>query len=88
LAFDPGARSAVASGKKAVSGSIRSLESRLQARVREKHEVMKGQLEKAAVNLYPGGKPQERVLNVFPYLVRYGEGLLDQLFANVVTPLD
>jgi bacillithiol biosynthesis cysteine-adding enzyme BshC len=88
LAFDPGARSAVDSGKKAVSGSIRSLESRLQARVREKHEVMKGQLEKAAVNLYPGGKPQERVLNVFPYLVRYGEGLLDDIFAKVVTPLD
>jgi bacillithiol biosynthesis cysteine-adding enzyme BshC len=88
LAFDPGARSAVDTGKKAVSGSIRSLESRLQARVREKHEVMKGQLEKAAVNLYPGGKLQERVLNVFPYLVRYGEGLLDDIFAKVVTPLD
>jgi bacillithiol biosynthesis cysteine-adding enzyme BshC len=88
LAFDPGARSAVDSGKKAVSGSIRSLESRLQARVREKHEVMKGQLEKAAVNLYPGGKPQERALNVYPYLVRYGEGLLDDIFAKVVTPLD
>jgi bacillithiol biosynthesis cysteine-adding enzyme BshC len=88
LAFDPGARSAVDSGKKAVSGSIRSLESRLQARVREKHEVMKGQLEKAAVNLYPGGKPQERVLNVYPYLVRYGEGLLEDILAKVVTPLD
>lgn len=88
LEFDPGARSSVDSGKKAVSGSIRSLESRLQARVREKHEVMKGQLEKAAVNLFPGGKPQERVLNVFPYLVRYGEGLLDDIFAKVVTPLD
>lgn len=88
LAFDPGARSAVDSGKKAVSGSIRSLESRLQARVREKHGVMQGQLEKAAVNLYPGGKSQERVLNVYPYLVRYGEGLLDDILAKVVTPLD
>jgi bacillithiol biosynthesis cysteine-adding enzyme BshC len=88
LAFDPGARSAVDSGKKAVSGSIRSLESRLQARVREKHGVMQGQLEKAALNLYPGGKLQERVLNVYPYLVRYGEGLLDEIFAKVVTPLD
>ncbi|UCC85105.1 MAG: bacillithiol biosynthesis cysteine-adding enzyme BshC [Gemmatimonadota bacterium] len=88
LDFDPGARSALDSGKKAVSGSIRSLESRLQARVREKHEIMKGQLEKAAVNLYPSGKQQERVLNVFPYLIRYGERLLDDIFAKVVTPLD
>jgi len=88
LAFDPGARSALDTGRKAVSGSIRSLESRLQARVREQHGVMQGQLEKAAVNLYPGGKPQERVLTVYPFLVRYGEGLLDEISAKVVTPLD
>jgi bacillithiol biosynthesis cysteine-adding enzyme BshC len=88
LAYDPGARSAVDTGSKAVSGSIRSLESRLQARVREKHKVMQEQLEKVAVNLYPGGKPQERVLNVYPYLVRYGEGLLDDIYAKVVSPLD
>jgi len=49
---------------------------------------MQGQLEKAAVNLYPGGKPQERVLTVYPFLVRYGEGLLDEISAKVVTPLD
>ncbi|MGD2153327.1 MAG: bacillithiol biosynthesis cysteine-adding enzyme BshC [Gemmatimonadales bacterium] len=88
LAFDPGARSALDRGRKAVYGSIRSLESRLQARVREQHGVMQGQLEKAAVNLYPGGKLQERVLTVYPFLVRYGERLLDEIAARVVTPLD
>jgi bacillithiol biosynthesis cysteine-adding enzyme BshC len=88
LEFDPGARSALETGKQAVFGSIRSLESRLQARVREKHQVMQQQLEKAVVNLYPAGKPQERVLNPYPYLVRYGEALLDEISAKVVTSLD
>ena len=35
------------------------------------------QLEKAAVNLFPLGQPQERVLNVMPYLARYGPALLE-----------
>jgi hypothetical protein len=28
------------------------------------------------MNLHPDGAPQERVLNVLPYLARYGPGLL------------
>jgi bacillithiol biosynthesis cysteine-adding enzyme BshC len=87
LEFDPGSRSAVGSGKKAIFGSLKGLESKLQARVREKHDVMRQQLEKAALNLYPEGKPQERVLNPYPFLVRYGEALLDEIYASVVTPL-
>ncbi|MBI4544019.1 MAG: bacillithiol biosynthesis cysteine-adding enzyme BshC [Gemmatimonadetes bacterium] len=35
-----------------------------------------GQLEKARSNLFPSGQPQERVLNVLHYLVRYGPDLL------------
>ncbi len=56
--------------------------------MRDKHGVMRQQLEKAATNLYPSGQLQERVLNLYPYLVRYGESLLDELYASVVTPLE
>ena len=37
------------------------------------------QLEKAQVHLYPGGGPQERSLNAFYYLMRYGREFLDAL---------
>lgn len=86
--FDPGARSAVGSGKSAIFGAIGELESKLQARVREKHAVMEQQLEKVAVNLFPDGRPQERVLNPYPYLVRYGESLLEQLYAAADPPVE
>lgn len=88
LDFDPGAKSALGSGKRAIFESIGVLESKLQSRVREKHQVMKSQLEKAAANLYPGGRPQERMLNLYPFLVRYGEGLIEAVAEQVVTPLD
>jgi bacillithiol biosynthesis cysteine-adding enzyme BshC len=87
LEFDPGARSALEVGKKAVLRSIETLESKLQARAREKDQVMQRQLEKAAVNLFPKGAPQERLLNPYPFLIRYGESLLDEVYESVVTPL-
>ncbi len=88
LDFDPGARSALGSGKRAVFESIGALESKLQSRVREKHSVMKSQLEKAAANLFPHGRPQERMLSLYPFLVRYGEGLVGAVYDEVRTPLD
>ncbi|NIR43015.1 MAG: bacillithiol biosynthesis cysteine-adding enzyme BshC [Gemmatimonadetes bacterium] len=86
--FDPGAKSAVGSGKKAVFGGIRDLEKRLEGRVKEKNQVMQQQLEKAAVHLFPNGRPQERELNPYQYLIRYGESLLDEIYENALTPLD
>jgi bacillithiol biosynthesis cysteine-adding enzyme BshC len=88
LEFDPGSKSAVGSGKRAVLESIEQLESKLTARVKLKNQVLQQQLEKAAINLYPAGKPQERMLNPYPYLIRYGESLLTGIFEQVTTPLD
>ena len=34
------------------------------------------QIRRVSMNLHPDGAPQERVLNVLPYLARYGPGLL------------
>lgn len=88
IAFDPESKAALGSGEKAIFDSIGSLERKLEARLREIHQTQKEQLEKAALHLYPNGQPQERVLNVYPYLIRYGESLLDEMYSAVVTPLD
>lgn len=37
----------------------------------------------ARAHLFPNGVPQERALNVFPYLARYGPGLLSELAAEM-----
>lgn len=47
--------------------------------VKRESEIALAQLEKAQLHLYPEGKPQERVLNIFYYLFRYGGAFLDTL---------
>jgi bacillithiol biosynthesis cysteine-adding enzyme BshC len=46
------------------------------------------QLRRVSLNLYPDGAPQERVLNLLPYLARYGPGLLRDIAAAMDAPLD
>lgn len=43
------------------------------------NEILVQQVGKAGTHLFPEGRPQERVLNVFPYLFRYGPSFLSQL---------
>ncbi|MDB4948710.1 MAG: putative cysteine ligase BshC [Gemmatimonadetes bacterium] len=45
-------------------------------------------IEAARAHLYPGGIPQERVLNVFPYLAAYGPNLLRDLAAQADVALE
>ena len=49
-------------------------------------DVIRDQLEKAMVNLYPAGKPQERALSVLYFLNKYSPALLEDLQAAL--PLD
>ncbi len=63
--------------KKVIQALKRASETRLQ------------QVEKARLRLFPEGVPQERLINAFYYLVRYGPALLDELvqrFAESLPP--
>lgn len=58
---------------------LEGLEKKIVHHVKMARDVELAQLEKAAVNLFPGGHAQERVLNVFQFLARYGPGLLAEI---------
>ena len=73
-----------------LTGPVKSLQSQsfaLLAEVEKKavqslkraNEVSLAQLRKAKLHLFPLGRPQERVLNPFYYLVRYDQAFLDAL---------
>lgn len=75
----PGLRSAVGKARKASADAVRDLEATVDARVRERQEILVSRARLAAALLYPGGAPQERVVGPWPFLARYGPSFLTAL---------
>lgn len=60
--------------------ALSDLEKKIVHAVKRENEIALAQLEKAQLHLFPDGKPQERVLNPFYYLSRYGSAFLQEVF--------
>lgn len=58
-------------------------EARLVKHLRLREEVETAQIARAREGVLPGGKPQERLLSVAPWLARHGPELLDALLAVI-----
>jgi bacillithiol biosynthesis cysteine-adding enzyme BshC len=78
-AIDPTlARPTQATRQQALAGT-QDFEKKLVQHLKRRQETELGQLARARTAVAPGGKPQERVLTVAPFLARYGPGLLEEL---------
>ncbi|HKT58958.1 MAG TPA: bacillithiol biosynthesis cysteine-adding enzyme BshC [Gemmatimonadales bacterium] len=64
--------------QQALSGT-QDIEKKLVQHLKRRQETELGQLARARTAVLPGGKPQERVLTVAPFLARFGPGLLAEL---------
>lgn len=67
---------------------IEDVERKVRQHVKRRNETGLEQLDKAAANLAPNGKPQERVLNVHQYLARYGEALIPAILERMEIRLE
>lgn len=77
VAVDPTLERPVASARRQALWAVRDLERRILSRLRARHSVELGQLQRARAAILPVGKPQERALTVAPFLARHGPGFLD-----------
>jgi bacillithiol biosynthesis cysteine-adding enzyme BshC len=75
-AIDPTLRKWIEGVRNAALAESESAEKKVASHLKKKSEVELEQLRKAASNLFPESSPQERLLNVLPYIARYGSGLL------------
>ena len=64
------------------SPSCRRASAKIVRRAQERESVTLAQMDRVRANLRPGGDPQERVLNVLPFLARHGPELLQRLHAE------
>lgn len=68
--------------------AISDVEKKIRHHVKLNEETELEQIEKAAINLAPEGRPQERVLNVHQYLARYGDELIPAILERMEVELD
>lgn len=63
--------------------SLERAEKKIMQAVKRKSTEALAHLDRARAGLLPGGVPQERTVNIFHFLGRYGPGFLDELQAAV-----
>ena len=78
-AIDPTLEKPVQNARGHALSEAAEVEKRLVSHLRKRQETEARQIARARDSLLPGGKPQERVLGVAPFLARYGPDLLIQL---------
>ncbi|MGH7645799.1 MAG: hypothetical protein ACREMR_09450, partial [Gemmatimonadales bacterium] len=72
-----------ATARNAALAGTHDVERKLVSALKRANETLVGQIARARSAVYPRGRPQERVLTLASFLVRYGPGLLDALEAEV-----
>ena len=60
-------------------------EQKLVQHLKRRYATETDQIQRARTAVLPGGKPQERVLTVAPFLARYGHGILPTLLDEMVS---
>jgi uncharacterized protein YllA (UPF0747 family) len=68
----------------ALSGA-QDVEKKLVQHLKRRQETELSQIARARTAVYPGGKPQERVLTAAPFLARYGPALMTDLSDAIET---
>lgn len=81
--FEPTLVNAVENMKGKISGQVQGLEKKILQAYKKRNDVIRQQLYKAGNSLYPDHQLQERVLNITPYLFKYGFDFIEHLYEAV-----
>jgi bacillithiol synthase len=81
--IDPTLEGALARLRNEALSRVADSERKVTQHVKRKEGVRIGQLDRLLDHLRPEGKPQDRVLNVVPFLARHGLGLLTEMYAAI-----
>lgn len=79
--IDPTLHGPLGSARNRSLREVARAERRILRHLRRRHDVLVEQLRRVASSLNPGDSPQERVLNIMPFLARYGPALVHAIAA-------
>ncbi len=80
---DPTLRKPVQAAQNNALSGIADIEKRMVTHLKKQNDIVVQQIAKVRHNLFPLGKPQERVFNVVAYLIRYGPSFLDTVLEDI-----
>lgn len=83
VAIDPTLERTVQSARNAALAGTQEIERKLIASLKRENETLLRQIARARAAVYPEGQPQERVLTLASFLIRYGPALVDALAQEV-----
>jgi bacillithiol biosynthesis cysteine-adding enzyme BshC len=69
--IDPNLERSTAAARTAIINELNTLEEKTARSLKDQNKIMKSQISKAASNIFPNHALQERILNIFQYMVRY-----------------
>lgn len=69
--IDPNLKKSTAATRTSIINELNTLEEKTARSLKDQNKIMKSQIMKAALNIFPNNTLQERMLNIFQYLVRY-----------------
>ncbi len=79
LAFEPALEDSLGLARGKIGRQWTFLEKKVRQAASRRDETARRQVRKAVDNLYPNGRLQERVFNIVPYLIKYGDDFLERL---------
>ena len=85
---DPALRGAVTKTRNYSLAALGTLEKKIVRAVKRNAETTRARIAKAQVNLWPGGKPQDRILCPLQYLLRYGPDFPGLAYRHIHSPID
>lgn len=85
---DPALRGAVMKTRNSSLAALGTLEKKIVRAVKRNAETTRARIAKAQVNLWPAGKPQDRILCPLQYLLRYGPDFPELACRHIHSPID
>ena len=78
-AFEPTLGEAAGQTQGKIRQQLEFLDRKVRQAAKKQDEIAQRQLQKSVDHLYPGGRLQERIYNIVPFLMKYGFSFLDRL---------
>lgn len=83
VTFEPNLERTVDATFGKIKQTYQSLEKKILKASKRRDSLVAEQIHKAANNLYPTGRLQERVFNILPFLIKYSHTFIDKLYGSI-----